>query len=64
MTVEVNLPEEWSPGLALATAQLIRQAVRDGFPLITVVRADATPDQISALHARVQALIEESGLAA
>ncbi len=31
MMVEVNLPEEWPPALALATAQLLQHALRDGF---------------------------------
>ena len=64
MMVEVNLPEEWPPALALATAQLLQHALRDGFPLITVIRLDATPDQLSDICTRVQMLIEESGLAA
>jgi len=64
MMVEVNIPEEWPPALALATAQLLQQALRDGFPIVTVIRPDATPDQLSDIYARVKALIEESGLAA
>jgi hypothetical protein len=63
MTVEVILPDAWSPPLALATAQLLQHTVRDGFPVITAIRADATPDQLSDICARVQLLIEESGLA-
>jgi hypothetical protein len=50
--------------LAMVTAQLMRQALRDGFPVITAIRSDVTADQVSALYARVRALIEESGLAA
>jgi hypothetical protein len=64
MIVEVNLPDEWPPGLAMATAQLMRQALRDGFPVVTAIRSDVTADQVSALYARVRTLIEESGLAA
>ena len=64
MMVEVNLPDEWPPGLAIATARLMHQALRDGFPVVTAIRSDATLDQVSARHARVRALIEESGLAA
>jgi hypothetical protein len=64
MVVEVTLPDEWSPGLALATAQLLSRAVREGFPIVTCIRPDATPDQVSTLYARVQILIEQSGLAA
>ena len=64
MMVEVNLPDEWPPGLAMAAAQLMRQALRDGFPVVTAIRSDVTADQVSALYARVRTLIEESGLAA
>jgi hypothetical protein len=64
MMLEVNIPDEWPAELALATAQLIRHAVRDGLPIITVLRPDASPDQVSAIYARVQAVIQESGLAA
>jgi hypothetical protein len=64
MMVEVNLPDEWPPGLAMATAQLMHQALRDGFPVVTAIRSDVTADQVSALYARVRTLIEESGLAA
>jgi hypothetical protein len=64
MTVEVTLPDAWSPALALATAQLLQHALRDGFPVVTAIRADATPDQLRDICARVQMLIEESGLAA
>lgn len=64
MMVEINLPEEWPPALALATARLLQHALRDGFPVVTAIRPDATSDQLSDIYARVQALIEESGLAA
>jgi hypothetical protein len=64
MTLEINLPEEWPPGLALAVAQMMRESFKEGFPIIIPVRRDATPEQISGAFERVRAVIQEAGLAA
>jgi len=64
MTIEVKVPDEWSPGMALATRALLQEALCSGFPVIACVRPDATPDQVKALYLRVGELIRESGLAA
>jgi hypothetical protein len=64
MTFEISLPEEWPPGLALAVAQMIRQSLREGFPIIIPVRKDITPEQISGAFDRVRAIMAEAGLAA
>jgi hypothetical protein len=64
MTFEIRLPEEWPPGLALAVAQMMRQSINEGFPIIVPVRKDATPDQVSGVFDRVRTVIEEAGLAA
>ena len=73
MTFEISLPEEWPPGLALAVAvaQMIRQSLREGFPIIiparkdvTPARKDVTPEQISGASDRIRAIMAEAGLAA
>ncbi len=63
-TVEVRVPDDWTPELRLATAQLMSKAVRDGLPIIISVRATARPEEIREVYHRIQALLEERGLAA
>jgi hypothetical protein len=63
MIVEVNVPDSWSPGLTLATARLLQRAVRDGFPIISIVRPDATAEEISDVCGRISTLIQEASLA-
>ena len=64
MQIEITVPDEWTPALALATRALLQQSVRAGFPLIACARADATPEQLRDIMARIQAVVAESGLAA
>lgn len=64
MTVEIKIPEDWPPGLAFAVAQLIRQSVEDGFPIVVPLRKDATPDQIAGICTAVQTMVRDAGLAA
>ena len=64
MTFEISLPEEWPPGLALAVAQMMRQSLKGGFPIIVPVRKDATPEEISGAFDRVRTVVQEAGLAA
>ena len=64
MVIEIAVPDEWTPGLALATRELLQRAVRGGYPLVTYARSDATPEQLRDVLTRIQALIEESGLTA
>jgi hypothetical protein len=64
MKIELTIPDEWSPELALALRALLQQAIDDGCPIVVSVRGDATADEISALRAHIRALIQESGLAA
>ncbi len=64
MQIEITVPDEWTPALALATRALLQQAVRSGCPLVTCARPDATPEQLRDVLARIQAVMEESGLAA
>ncbi|MGE5287565.1 MAG: hypothetical protein ACM3ML_10250 [Micromonosporaceae bacterium] len=64
MTIEVAVPEYWTPGQALAMRALIQQALRSGHPIISFVRLDATPDQVKDIYERLEALIRDAGLAA
>jgi hypothetical protein len=64
MVIEITVPDEWTPALTLATRELLQRAVRDGCPLVACARADATPEQLRDVIARIRAVLEESGLAA
>jgi hypothetical protein len=64
MTIELAVPDEWTPGQALAMRALLQQAFRGGHPIIAFVRSDATPDQVKDIYGRVEALIREAGLEA
>ena len=46
--LEVDLPDEWPPGLGLAVAAMIRRSLRDGFPVVIPIRRDATPEELEA----------------
>ncbi len=63
MNIELTVPEDWDAGLTMVTRAVLQQAVRRGFPVITCVRADATPEQVMAVYARVEEVIREAGLA-
>jgi hypothetical protein len=62
--IEVIVPDEWTPGLTLAMQQLLQQAIRSGWPLITCLRREATADQIEEIDHQIRALVRDSGLAA
>jgi hypothetical protein len=62
MTIEVGVPEDWTPELALTMTQLLHRAFRQGFPVIAFVRKDVTSDQLRSIYRRIQDLIEEAGL--
>ncbi len=64
MKIEVVVPDEWTPGLTLATQQLLQHAVRSGYPIISVLRPDATPEQIQDVYQRIGTVVRKSGLAA
>jgi len=57
------IPDDWSPSLRLAFAELMDKALADGFPVVIPVRGDATPDQIEAVIADMRALVKKAGLA-
>jgi hypothetical protein len=62
MKIEVVVPDAWTPELTLAVQKLLQQAVMSGYPLITVLRSDVTPDQLQDIDNRIQSMIHESGL--
>jgi hypothetical protein len=64
VNIEVVVPDEWTPGLTLAMQQLLQQAVRSGWPLITCLRPDATAEQIEEIDHQIRVLVQDSGLAA
>jgi hypothetical protein len=63
MTFEFAVPGYWSPGLAIAFAELMEKAMEDGFPIVVPVRLDATAEQISHVFEDVLTLVERAGLA-
>jgi hypothetical protein len=63
MTIEVAVPDDWTPGQALAVRQLLQQAMRNAQPVICSVREDVTADQLHDIYDRVRAVIRDTGLA-
>ncbi len=64
MEIVLRVPEDWSPELALALRALLQQAIDHGCPIVITIRGNAPAEEISSLQARIQALVQESGLAA
>jgi len=64
MTIEISIPDEWTPGRAIAFRALLQQAMHGGQPLVTAIRADATPDELRDIYERVGALLHDAGMAA
>jgi hypothetical protein len=60
---EIEIPDEWSPGLGIAVAAMIRQSLKDGFPVVIPVRRDTTPDQLQEAFDIVRTDILRAGLA-
>jgi hypothetical protein len=63
MTIELAVPDEWTPGQVLATRALLQQVLRTGSPIIACVHRDATADQVTDIYLRVENLIRDAGLA-
>ena len=63
MIIEVAVPDDWTPGQALAVRQLLQRAMRGAQLVICPVREDVTPDQLRDIYERIGAVIRESGLA-
>ena len=64
MTIEISVPDEWTPGQAVAIRALLQQAIYGGHPLIAAIKADATPDQLRDMYGQVEALLRDAGMAA
>ncbi len=64
MIIEIRVPDDWPPTLGLAMAQLLRQTVAQGFPLVVAVRPDVTDEELSEAFTKVREVIAEAGLAA
>lgn len=64
MVIELAVPEDWTPGQALAMRQLLQQALRTAQPVVTSVRKDVTAEQLKDVYDRIEALIRETGLQA
>jgi hypothetical protein len=62
MNIEVAVPDEWTPGQALAMRQLLQHSLKTGQPIISIVRKDITTDQLKEAYDRVEALIKDLGL--
>ena len=64
MTFEIEIPDEWPPGLGFAVVRMIRQSLKEGFPLVVPVQRNITPDQLDAAFDRIKTVIQKAGLAA
>jgi hypothetical protein len=60
--VEIDVPDDWTPGQILTMRQLLQHAVRTAVPVIAMVRKDVTADQLEEVYDGIQALICEAGL--
>ena len=64
VTFEIELPDEWPPGLGFAVAKMIRESLTAGFPVVIPVRSDITPDELAAAFSTIETVIQKAGLAA
>ena len=62
MNIEILVPDEWTPGQALAMRQLLQHGVGTGQPIIAFVRKDVSPEQLKEVYDRINTLISEAGL--
>lgn len=64
MNIEVAVPDDWTPGQAMAVRQLLQYALRNAQPVIALVRKDVTPEQFQDIYRRIEEVIREAGLEA
>ena len=64
MNIEVAVPDDWTPGQAMAVRQLLQHALRNAQPVIALVRRDVTPEQFQEIYRRIGEVIREAGLEA
>ena len=62
MTIEIEIPDGWPPGLGLAVAKMMQQSLKEGFPVVIPVRRDVTPDQLEAAVVAIKTVIHDAGL--
>jgi hypothetical protein len=63
-TIEIAIPEDWTPGQIMATRQLLHHAVVNACPVIACVRKDVTAEQFQEIYNGVESLIRDAGLQA
>jgi len=64
MKIELEVPDDWTPGQTLATRAIMQHVVRAGHPVVAAVRRDATPEQLEHIYRQLGALLREARLAA
>jgi hypothetical protein len=64
MRLNLDVPDDWTPGQTLAVRDLLQHILRAGYPIVAVVSPDATTDQIEDIYGRLGVMISEAGLAA
>lgn len=62
MNIEVSVPDDWTPGQAMAVRQLLQHAMCDAQPVIALVRKDVTAEQLHDIYRRIEEVIREAGL--
>ena len=62
MNIEIAVPDDWTPGQAMAVRQLLQHAVRDAQPVIALVRKDVTAEQLQDIYRRIEEVIREANL--
>jgi hypothetical protein len=62
MTIEIAVPDDWTPGQVLAMRQLLQHAVATAQPVVAFVRKDISADQLTEIYERINALVQEIGL--
>jgi hypothetical protein len=56
------IPDDWTPSLRLAFAELMDKALAEGFPVVIPVRKDATPEQITVVIEDMRTVVRDAGL--
>jgi len=64
VNIEVAVPDDWTPGQAMAVRQLLQHALRNAQPVIALIRKDATAEQMQDIYRRIEEVICEAGLQA
>ena len=62
VNIEVAVPDDWTPGQAMAVRQLLQHALRNAQPVIALIRKDATAEQLQDIYRRIEEVICEAGL--